>query len=133
MLNISYFIYQIPENKRKVVKKIIYIERLGKRPYNPSTAVFYPPVSVLAFELQIYGRPRQTDGAQPYVRVEFDEDMLKLVSLTILPNVVLSIRSLLRSLPMHLRSMASSRPSHGLWSRPHMESIQVHPSARLGT
>ena len=56
MLNISYFIYQIPENKRKVVKKIIYIERLGKRPYNPSTAVFYPPVSVLAFELQIYGR-----------------------------------------------------------------------------
>ena len=55
MLNISYFISQIPENKRKVVKKIIYIERLGKRPYNPSTAVFYPPVSVLAFKLQIYG------------------------------------------------------------------------------
>ena len=67
------------------------------------------------------------------VRVEFDEDMLKLVSLTILPNVVLSIRSLHRSLPVHLRSVASSRPSHGLWSRPHMESIQVHPSVRLGT
>ena len=56
MHNISYYIYQIPENKIKVVKKIIYIERLGKRPYNPSTAVFYPPVSVLACELQIYGR-----------------------------------------------------------------------------
>ena len=67
------------------------------------------------------------------VRVEFDKDMLKLVSLTILPNVVLSIRSLHRSLPVHLRSVASSRPLHGLWLRPHMESIQVHPSARLGT
>ena len=65
MLNISYYIYQIPENKIKVVKKIIYIERLGKRLYNPSTAVFYLAVSVLAFELQIYVRPCQTDGAQP--------------------------------------------------------------------
>ena len=65
MPNISYYIYQIPENKIKVVKKIIYIERLGRQPYNPSTAVFYLPVSVLAFELQICGRPCQMDSAQP--------------------------------------------------------------------
>ena len=64
------------------------------------------------------------------VRVEFDEDMLKLVSVTILSVVILSTRSLHRSLPVHLRSVASSRPSHGLWSRPHMESIQALPSAR---
>jgi len=33
-----------------------YIERWAKRPSNPFTAVFYPSVSVMAFEVQIYGR-----------------------------------------------------------------------------
>jgi len=41
---------------RKNVKKMNYIERWAKRPSNPFTAVFYPSVSVLAFEVQIYGR-----------------------------------------------------------------------------
>jgi hypothetical protein len=66
------------------------------------------------------------------VRVEFDEDMLKLVSLTVSSAVVLSIRSLHRSLPVHLRSMVSSRPSRGRWPRPRMESIRVLRSARSG-
>ena len=68
IIRAQYLLFHLPDTRKqkKVVKKIIYIERLGKRPYNPSTAVFYPAVSVLAFELQIYGRPRQTDGAQPY-------------------------------------------------------------------
>ena len=64
------------------------------------------------------------------VCVEFNEDMLKLVSITILSVVISSTRSLHTSLPMHLRSVASSRPSHGLWLRPHMESIWALPSAR---
>ena len=51
---------------RKNVKKMNYIERWAKRPSNLFTAIFYLSISVMAFKVQIYGRPRQTDSAQPY-------------------------------------------------------------------
>jgi len=40
---------------RKTVKKMNYIERWAKQPSNPFTAVFYPSISIMAFEVQIYG------------------------------------------------------------------------------
>ena len=67
----QYLFLQLPDtqNKRKIVKKIIYIERLGKWPYNPSTVVFLPAHSrsgfgVVNLQLLIDGCPRQTDSVQ---------------------------------------------------------------------
>jgi hypothetical protein len=53
---------------RKCMKKMNYNERGVRRPHTPFTAVFHLSVPVVVFDVQIYGRPRQTDGEQPYLQ-----------------------------------------------------------------